>query len=82
MITAIIIISIFRINIIDNYYSNLNTIFFDSINNSQIYNLSITKYFNYPNRFYIFILIIYLLITLIAIVKITKVSLGPLRQTH
>nr|AML26540.1 NADH dehydrogenase subunit 6 [Staphylinidae sp. BMNH 1274696] len=48
------------------------------ISSTNNYNLS--KFFNYPSMFIIFMMIIYLFITLIATVKITKIEFGPLRQ--
>nr|UFR82978.1 NADH dehydrogenase subunit 6 [Oryctes nasicornis] len=82
MVTFIIIVFMFMMIMMDPYYSNMNMTFYDSIQDSYSYNLSMSKYFNYPHMSIMFMLIIYLLITLIAVVKITKIKMGPLRQTH
>nr|AYN50409.1 NADH dehydrogenase subunit 6 [Lepyrus sp. G312] len=79
MMISLIILILFK----DNMYSNmmmLNTI---SMNQSiNMYNYSLTKFFNYPNMMMMITLMMYLLSTLIAIVKIMGKSktLGPLRQ--
>nr|AEP27470.1 NADH dehydrogenase subunit 6 [Liophloeus tessulatus] len=53
----------------------------NSINiNTYNINLSMNKFFNYPNMMMIIMLMIYLLITLIAIVKITQSKMGTLRS--
>nr|YP_009937395.1 NADH dehydrogenase subunit 6 [Trigonopterus triradiatus]QNT26892.1 NADH dehydrogenase subunit 6 [Trigonopterus triradiatus] len=57
-----------------NLHSSMNSF------NTQISNLCMNKYFNYPGMFMLICLMIYLLITLIAIVKITGKSKGTLRQ--
>nr|APX39362.1 NADH dehydrogenase subunit 6 [Psylliodes thlaspis] len=61
-----------------NYFVNMqdNKMMNSNFNN----NLSLKKYFNYPNFNLMIMMIIYLFITLIAIVKITNNSYGPLRQ--
>nr|APX40223.1 NADH dehydrogenase subunit 6 [Psylliodes heydeni] len=43
-------------------------------------NMSLKKYFNFPNFSLMFMMIIYLFVTLIAVVKITNNTYGPLRQ--
>nr|UFR83017.1 NADH dehydrogenase subunit 6 [Xylotrupes socrates tonkinensis] len=82
MIMSIITMFIFMMMMADPYYSNMNNIFLETMTNTSTYNISMTKYFNYPNMYMMFLLIIYLLITLIAVVKITKIKMGPLRQTN
>nr|WAT94182.1 NADH dehydrogenase subunit 6 [Oryctes rhinoceros]WAT94208.1 NADH dehydrogenase subunit 6 [Oryctes rhinoceros] len=82
MITFIILSFLFTMAMMDPYYSNMSITFTDSIQNQYSYNLSMSKYFNYPHMSIMFMLIIYLLITLIAVVKITKIKMGPLRQTY
>nr|UFR82991.1 NADH dehydrogenase subunit 6 [Xylotrupes beckeri intermedius] len=82
MIMSIITLSIFMMMMMDPYYSNMNNVFLETMTNNPTYNISMTKYFNYPNMSMMFLLIIYLLITLIAVVKITKIKMGPLRQTN
>nr|YP_010363613.1 NADH dehydrogenase subunit 6 [Trichogomphus mongol]UNZ12727.1 NADH dehydrogenase subunit 6 [Trichogomphus mongol] len=82
MIMSIITMFIFMMMMADPYYSNMNNIFLETMTNTSMYNISMTKYFNYPNMYMMFLLIIYLLITLIAVVKITKIKMGPLRQTN
>nr|ARH54829.1 NADH dehydrogenase subunit 6 [Trigonopterus sp. 6 AH-2016] len=65
----------------DNFFP-LQLSLFSSMNlfNSQIKNLCMNKYFNYPGMLMLICLMIYLLITLIAIVKITDKTSGTLRQ--
>nr|YP_010487106.1 NADH dehydrogenase subunit 6 [Eupatorus hardwickei]UWI70890.1 NADH dehydrogenase subunit 6 [Eupatorus hardwickei] len=82
MVLIIITMFMFLMMMMDPYYTNLNNVFSDNLNNTINYNISMNKYFNYPNMFIMLMLIIYLLITLIAVVKITKIKMGPLRQTH
>nr|YP_009995503.1 NADH dehydrogenase subunit 6 [Ochthebius uniformis]QNP09958.1 NADH dehydrogenase subunit 6 [Ochthebius uniformis] len=55
--------------------SNFNKFIFMNYN---YYILS--KFYNAPSNYIMFLMIIYLFITLIAIVKITNFQLGPLRQ--
>nr|APX39400.1 NADH dehydrogenase subunit 6 [Aphthona melancholica] len=61
-----------------NYHNNLSNLkdFLMTFNN----NMSMKKYFNFPNYLIMFSMIIYLFLTLIAIVKITNFSYGSLRQ--
>nr|AYR05203.1 NADH dehydrogenase subunit 6 [Coleoptera sp. ACP-2013] len=79
--TNIIIISMFLIiifmmmNFNDNFYLNF---MFKFKNNSL--NLSLMKYYNFPNMILMILMIIYLFITLIMVVKITNLTFGPLRQ--
>nr|YP_010576277.1 NADH dehydrogenase subunit 6 [Stilicoderus aquilinus]UZN43814.1 NADH dehydrogenase subunit 6 [Stilicoderus aquilinus] len=76
MITMMILLNWFIINF--NYFNmNLMNLFY---NNSM--NLSLTKLFNYPSNYIMFLMIIYLLITLIAVVKIVNINSGPLRQNY
>nr|UFR82939.1 NADH dehydrogenase subunit 6 [Dynastes hercules hercules] len=81
MIMFIILLFMILFLSMDPYFSNLNNVFTDSINQTPMYTTSMSKYFNYPNMSIMLMLIIYLLITLVAVVKITKTNLGPLRQT-
>nr|YP_009995490.1 NADH dehydrogenase subunit 6 [Ochthebius sculptoides]QNP09945.1 NADH dehydrogenase subunit 6 [Ochthebius sculptoides] len=55
--------------------NNLNNFIYMNYN---YYMLS--KFYNNPSNYIMFLMIIYLFITLIAVVKITKFQLGPLRQ--
>nr|WNV22594.1 NADH dehydrogenase subunit 6 [Psylliodes dulcamarae] len=61
-----------------NYFFNIQ----DMKTMNLIFNndMSLKKYFNYPNFNMMFMMIIYMFVTLIAIVKITNNSYGPLRQ--
>nr|APX40249.1 NADH dehydrogenase subunit 6 [Psylliodes circumdatus] len=61
-----------------NYFFNIQDMKNMNINYSN--NLSLKKYFNYPNFNMMIMMITYLFITLIAVVKITNNSYGPLRQ--
>nr|AND96110.1 NADH deshydrogenase subunit 6 [Onthophagus cervicapra] len=67
-------------------YLNLTIIndpFYLTINNNYIelkHNLSLNKYFNFPNLTIMFMLIMYLLISLLVIVKITSFKKGSLRS--
>nr|AEP27588.1 NADH dehydrogenase subunit 6 [Kyklioacalles aubei] len=65
----------------DNFYSY---IFNSSMNNfsffSNINNFSLSKYYNYPNLFFMIFLMMYLLFTLIVTEKIIDKNLGALRQ--
>nr|ALO76737.1 NADH deshydrogenase subunit 6 [Agyrtodes labralis] len=66
----------------DYFFNTMNTIntsiHFMNMNNS--FNLSLTKFLNYPSYMILVMMIIYLFITLIAVVKITDINYGPLRQ--
>nr|ARH55195.1 NADH dehydrogenase subunit 6 [Setarhynchus sp. AH-2016] len=65
----------------DNFYSNMNNMMNIMLPQSMIINnLSLNKFFCYPNMFFMISLMLYLLITLIAIVKLTNKNLGTLRQ--
>uniref|UniRef100_A0AAU7LK36 NADH-ubiquinone oxidoreductase chain 6 n=1 Tax=Thalassa montezumae TaxID=3129753 RepID=A0AAU7LK36_9CUCU len=44
------------------------------------FNLSMSKFYNYPELKIMFMVIFYLLICMIAVVKICKIKSGPLRQ--
>nr|AND96046.1 NADH deshydrogenase subunit 6 [Onthophagus minutus] len=61
----------------DSFYFLMNSNFKEYEN--EFINLSLNKYFNFPNYFIMFLLIIYLLITLFVIVKITSFKKGSLR---
>nr|APX40665.1 NADH dehydrogenase subunit 6 [Mantura chrysanthemi] len=79
LLLLLILIIMCMLLLIDNYYLNMNS------QNSNIYfmmnnNISMNKYFNFPNNFIMTMMIIYLFITLIAVVKITKISYGPIRK--
>nr|AND96149.1 NADH deshydrogenase subunit 6 [Onthophagus fimetarius] len=63
--------------IMDPYYLMMNSNFKE--NNNDFINLSLNKYFNFPNSMIMYLLIIYLLITLLVIVKITSFKKGSLR---
>nr|YP_010714909.1 NADH dehydrogenase subunit 6 [Neohydnus jiuzhaigouensis]WDE20723.1 NADH dehydrogenase subunit 6 [Neohydnus jiuzhaigouensis] len=52
------------------------------MNSNMMFNMSMNKYFNFPNLSIFYITIIYLLITLIAVVKITNFNMGPLRHKN
>nr|AND96497.1 NADH deshydrogenase subunit 6 [Onthophagus nr. babirussa] len=57
--------------------------FYMSINNNYMeikHNLSLNKYFNFPNLTIMFMLIMYLLVSLLIIVKITSFKKGSLRS--
>nr|AXS65046.1 NADH dehydrogenase subunit 6 [Curculionoidea sp. 15 KM-2017] len=65
----------------DKFYSNLINLSSINLNfNNLPSNLSLTKFFNFPNMTMLIILMIYLLATLIATVKITGKNFGTLRQ--
>nr|AND96704.1 NADH deshydrogenase subunit 6 [Onthophagus pullus] len=64
--------------IINPFYFLLNNNF-KEFNNNMI-NLSLNKYFNFPNSIIMYMLIIYLLITLLAIVQISSFKKGSLRS--
>nr|AND96049.1 NADH deshydrogenase subunit 6 [Onthophagus giraffa] len=62
---------------IDPFYLMMNSNFKEHEN--EFVNLSLNKYFNFPNSIIMYMLIIYLLITLLVIVKITNFKKGSLR---
>nr|WIL79807.1 NADH dehydrogenase subunit 6 [Neohydnus sinensis] len=64
---------------IDIIFNNNETL---KLSNNLMFNLSMNKYFNFPNLSIFYITIIYLLITLIAVVKISNFNMGPLRQKN
>nr|YP_009528975.1 NADH dehydrogenase subunit 6 [Ophraella communa]AST14962.1 NADH dehydrogenase subunit 6 [Ophraella communa] len=76
-----LMITMIMINL-DQFYMNIlnQTIENKLFNMNYNLNLSMMKYFNFPNYFIMISMIIYLFITLIAIVKITNFKYGPLRQ--
>nr|YP_010010568.1 NADH dehydrogenase subunit 6 [Psylliodes chlorophana]QOH99587.1 NADH dehydrogenase subunit 6 [Psylliodes chlorophana]QOK35988.1 NADH dehydrogenase subunit 6 [Psylliodes punctifrons] len=61
-----------------NYFMNIEEMTMMNLTFNN--NLSLKKYFNYPNYTLMIMMIIYLFITLIAVTKITNNSYGPLRQ--
>nr|ALO70760.1 NADH deshydrogenase subunit 6 [Neophonus bruchi] len=61
---------------LDNYFINILNLNTENLK----FNLTLTKYLNYPFNIILVILILYLFLTLIATVKITKLNYGPLRQ--
>uniref|UniRef100_UPI0030E478D8 NADH dehydrogenase subunit 6 n=1 Tax=Anomala aulax TaxID=1198227 RepID=UPI0030E478D8 len=75
------LILLFGIAMMDPYFSDMNSIYTETISNCKEYNMSFSKYLTYPNIIIMYMMIIYLLITLIAVVKITQIENGPLRQT-
>nr|AML25982.1 NADH dehydrogenase subunit 6 [Staphylinidae sp. BMNH 1274232] len=77
---AVIFMSVLTWTLLDPQflYSFINYKNYTLENYENNYNLS--KFFNYPSIFIMFMMIIYLFITLIATVKITKIEFGPLRQ--
>nr|YP_009437869.1 NADH dehydrogenase subunit 6 [Gastrolina thoracica]ATG33629.1 NADH dehydrogenase subunit 6 [Gastrolina thoracica] len=82
LITLMMLLMIMLIfMLLDNNLINMKTQIIDlKLNMNLNNNMSMIKYFNFPNSMILFLMIIYLLFTLIAIVKITKISNGPLRQ--
>nr|YP_010411427.1 NADH dehydrogenase subunit 6 [Coraebus cloueti]URN73073.1 NADH dehydrogenase subunit 6 [Coraebus cloueti] len=48
----------------------------------NFWELSLSKFFNFPHNIVMVFLMSYLFITLIAVVKITKTEYGPLRTSH
>nr|AND96429.1 NADH deshydrogenase subunit 6 [Onthophagus vulpes] len=63
--------------LIDPFYIMINSKFKENYD----INLSLNKYFNFPNSIIMYILIIYLLITLLAVVKISSFKKGSLRSS-
>nr|ARH53711.1 NADH dehydrogenase subunit 6 [Anostirus castaneus] len=49
-------------------------------NTPIMFQLSLSKYLNFPSNWIMIMMIIYLLVTLIAVVKITNITYGPLRR--
>nr|ASW26910.1 NADH dehydrogenase subunit 6 [Gallerucida bifasciata] len=81
IISIMMIILNFMLLMMDNFYSNFHTQILDmKINTDMNNNLSMNKYFNYPNNLIMILMMNYLFLTLITIVKITNFSYGPLRQ--
>nr|AXS66296.1 NADH dehydrogenase subunit 6 [Staphylinoidea sp. 2 KM-2017] len=66
----------------DNIIINMMNMNLESLNNTNLINLNLNKYINFPFNLILLLLIIYLFITLIAVVKISDISLGPLRQKN
>nr|AND96449.1 NADH deshydrogenase subunit 6 [Onthophagus rorarius] len=63
--------------IMDPFYLMINSNFKEF----KIINLSLNKYFNFPNLIIMYLLIIYLFITLLVVVKITSFKKGSLRSS-
>nr|YP_003204874.1 NADH dehydrogenase subunit 6 [Rhopaea magnicornis]ACO92574.1 NADH dehydrogenase subunit 6 [Rhopaea magnicornis] len=82
LIMLLTIITLIMLMLIDPYYSNLNSLYTETLNYQYNYTLSLNKFLSPPMNMILLMLIIYLLITLIAVVKITNIKKGPLRQTH
>nr|YP_010936661.1 NADH dehydrogenase subunit 6 [Anomala rufiventris]WKW91630.1 NADH dehydrogenase subunit 6 [Anomala rufiventris] len=82
MVGTLMLIMFFIIAMMDPYFSDMNSIYSETVNNYKEYNMSFSKYLSYPNIIIMYMMIIYLLITLIAVVKITQIEKGPLRQTN
>nr|YP_009663646.1 NADH dehydrogenase subunit 6 [Diorhabda carinata]QCW06691.1 NADH dehydrogenase subunit 6 [Diorhabda carinata] len=82
LITMLTMILLFILMFLDHYYMNImvQTIETKSFYLNKNLNLSMMKYFNFPNYLIMIMMIIYLFITLIATVKITNFLYGPLRQ--
>nr|YP_010838225.1 NADH dehydrogenase subunit 6 [Sternocampsus coriaceus]WGF20852.1 NADH dehydrogenase subunit 6 [Sternocampsus coriaceus] len=70
------------LNIPDSFLNYQNSMNIDqtSMNFPLTFNMSLSKFLNYPSNMIMIMMIIYLLITLIAVVKITNIQYGPLRQ--
>lgn len=64
---------------IDNLLIYINNIKIENLTDTEVF-LRIRKFFNFPSRIILIIIIIYLFITLIAVVKIVNINYGPLRQ--
>nr|ALO76458.1 NADH deshydrogenase subunit 6 [Asthenopholis sp. AST01] len=82
LIMTLLLLSIFAFSMMDPYFSNINNLNMESMDNNNNYILSLNKFFNAPNNITLYLIIVYLLITLIAVVKITNIKSGPLRQSH
>nr|AND96273.1 NADH deshydrogenase subunit 6 [Onthophagus cf. taurinus] len=74
-IMFMLFIYMIMILLIDPFYFTINNNYLESNNN-----LSLNKYFNFPNLIIMFMLIMYLLISLLVIVKITSFKKGSLRS--
>nr|AND96403.1 NADH deshydrogenase subunit 6 [Onthophagus bicallosus] len=61
----------FSFFLLDSFYFDINN-FYNNFQFNNELNLSLTKYFNFPNYFMMYFLITYLLITLLIIVEITN----------
>nr|AND96097.1 NADH deshydrogenase subunit 6 [Onthophagus falculatus] len=77
MMFNLIIMIYFFMYFIDPFYFNLTSNF-----KEQIHNLSLNKFYNFPNSFIMYLLIIYLLITLFAVIEISSFKKGSLRMTN
>nr|YP_010936674.1 NADH dehydrogenase subunit 6 [Callistethus plagiicollis]WKW91643.1 NADH dehydrogenase subunit 6 [Callistethus plagiicollis] len=82
MVTLLTATMFFIIMMMDPYFSDINSVYTETVHNYKTYNMSFSKYMSYPNIVIMYTMIIYLLITLIAVVKITQIESGPLRQTN
>nr|WNV22597.1 NADH dehydrogenase subunit 6 [Psylliodes laticollis] len=79
IMTFMIMLTLYFIDLMYlNYFINIQDM--KPMNSNFNNELSLKKYFNFPNFNMMIMMIIYLFITLIAIVKITNNSYGPLRQ--
>nr|ALO70954.1 NADH deshydrogenase subunit 6 [Pselaphinae sp. 12 EF-2015] len=84
LLIAIIFILMITLSIFMNfdlYILNLFTMMENYFMNYMI-NSFLLKFFNYPNKYILIILMIYLFITLIVCVKISNTSFGPMRQKY
>nr|YP_010373220.1 NADH dehydrogenase subunit 6 [Dicerca corrugata]UPI13494.1 NADH dehydrogenase subunit 6 [Dicerca corrugata] len=64
----------------DKLYIHQNFNSLDIQSTYKIWNLSLSKFINFPSNVVLYMIITYLFVTLIAIVKITDLSYGALRQ--
>nr|AOY39705.1 NADH dehydrogenase subunit 6 [Scolytinae sp. BMNH 1040319] len=76
MLTAMMIM----LNLSDSSILPMNSEMINMKLSKNFMNLSLNKFFNWPNFMMLIMIMTYLLITLIAIVKITKSKMGPMRQ--
>nr|YP_009995243.1 NADH dehydrogenase subunit 6 [Ochthebius plesiotypus]QNP09620.1 NADH dehydrogenase subunit 6 [Ochthebius plesiotypus] len=78
MIMILMLFMLFMMNYLDKMFFMIESFNKMNITNSNYKMLS--KFYNFPSNFIMFMMIIYLFITLIAVVKVTDFSMGPLRQ--
>nr|YP_009995516.1 NADH dehydrogenase subunit 6 [Ochthebius viridis]QNP09971.1 NADH dehydrogenase subunit 6 [Ochthebius viridis] len=78
MTMIMMFITMFMMFFYDKYLIMNNNFNNFIIDNNNYFMLS--KFYNNPSNYIMFLMIIYLFITLIAVVKITNFKLGPLRQ--
>nr|ARH53841.1 NADH dehydrogenase subunit 6 [Elateroidea sp. AH-2016] len=79
MITIMTIVMLMTIDPLNSYQISTN-LDMNNFKECTMFQLSLSKYMNYPMNMIMISVIIYLLVTLIAVVKITNISYGPLRQ--